>query len=158
MKVLKIKLLVIGIAVILMSCKDNANDTDKLKDNEDQKTEQKASSKEKTDRLEIPTVNIQENDKLVSPAVLKVNSQGLWFASEGELGFVQLIDEHGAELARGILTTKENWMSSEPVEFSTTLTFTTTAKKGTLIVHNNPGEGDGEEAGEEKRIKIQVSF
>ncbi|AIY14116.1 hypothetical protein M667_13460 [Cellulophaga baltica NN016038] len=139
--------------LILTSCKNNSNTKNESIENVEQQT------KIGEDKRELPTVNIKKNDRLISPTLVKVNSQGLWFASEGTLGFVQLIDEKGTELATGILTTKENWMSNEPVMFSTELIFTSkNSKSGILIIHNDPGQGDGEEAGKNISFKIPVTF
>ncbi len=107
----------------------------------------------------LPTVNIQKNDKLVSPTKVEVNSQGIWFASEGSLGFVKLIDEKGTELARGFLTTQADWMTSKPVLFSTELIFNAKdSVNGMLIIHNDPGPGSGDEAGEQISFTIPITF
>jgi len=106
-----------------------------------------------------PTVNIQANNKITSPQVIEVNSEGVWHAYEGELGTVQLIDNNGTELTLGILSAKGEWMKSGPVMFSTELTFDSKkAKKGKLIIHNNPGDGDGDEAGTPISFEIPVIF
>ena len=84
---------------------------------------------------------------------------GVWHASEGELGIIQLLDANGEELAYGIMSTKEDWMKSGPVQFETTLVFDAKkSEKGTLIIHNNPGDGSGDEAGELHQFEIPVRF
>ena len=48
-------------------------------------------------------------------------------------------------------------MKSGSVMFSCTITFDAgNIKKGKLIIHNNPGEGDGDEAGENISFQIPV--
>jgi len=115
-------------------------------------------SKTINDKLtNLPTVNVTENEKLNSPHKITVNSEGVWFASEGELGWVQLVDNNGVELAKAILTAEGDWMKNGPVMFSCTITFDAgNIKKGKLIIHNNPGEGDGDEAGENISFQIPV--
>ncbi len=86
-----------------------------------------------------------------------MNSQGVWYASEGELGWISLIDENGIELAKGILSAEGEWMKSGPVMFSTILNFDpSNSEKGKLIIHNNPGDGDGDEAGTNINFEIPV--
>ena len=150
---LKIKLVLFSLVIGLISCKDNSNNKNNSSDNLNSPTQ------EEVDKTKLPTVNIQENDILVSPTQIEVNSQGVWFASEGTLGFIQLIDEKGTELASGILTTNENWMTNEPVVFSTKLTFDSkNSKSGILVIHNDPGSGDGDEAGKKISFQIPIAF
>ena len=54
---------------------------------------------------------------------------GVWSAHEGELGIIQLIDSDGKEV-----------------------------EKGTLIIHNNPGDGSGDEAGESRQFEVPIRF
>jgi len=106
-----------------------------------------------------PTVNINPHEVVKSPLQLSVNSMGVWHAHEGELGHVQLIDQQGNELAIGILSTSEDWMKSGSILFQTVLEFNPEKyKKGYLTIHNNPGDGDGSEAGEKLSFKIPVRF
>ena len=106
-----------------------------------------------------PTVSINPHDVVKSPLHLSVNSMGVWHAHEGELGHVQLIDQQGNELATGILSTSEDWMKSGSILFQTVLEFNPEKyKKGYLTIHNNPGDGDGSEAGEKLSFKIPVRF
>ena len=106
-----------------------------------------------------PTVSINPYDVVSSPLLVEVNSMGIWHAFEGALGYVELIDTEGTALAMGFLTTKEEWMTSGPVMFQTTLEFDTKgAESGILIVHNNPGGGSGDEAGEEISFELPVRF
>ena len=106
-----------------------------------------------------PTVSINPHDVIKSPLHLSVNSMGVWHAHEGELGHVQLIDHQGNELATGILSTSEDWMKSGSIIFQTVLEFNPEKyKKGYLTIHNNPGDGDGSEAGEKLSFKIPVRF
>jgi hypothetical protein len=106
-----------------------------------------------------PTVSINPHDVVKSPLHLSVNSMGVWHAHEGELGHVQMLDQQGNELATGILSTSEDWMKSGSIIFQTVLEFNPEKyKKGYLTIHNNPGDGDGSEAGEKLSFKIPVRF
>ena len=124
-------------------------------DNSKQKTEE--FKKEKAHHF--PTVNVKRNEKIISPKKIRVNSEGIWYANEGELGWVQLKDNEGNELARGILSAEGEWMNKDPVMFSTVLTFDLkNRERGKLIIHNNPGPGDGDEAGQDINFEIPVTF
>ncbi|WP_346882813.1 hypothetical protein [uncultured Algibacter sp.] len=148
---LRLTLLILSMVFVFTSCKQDTK-KEAIENLEKQTTREVEKGKR-------PTVNVKEHDKLTSPVLIEVNSQGMWMASEGVLGFVELVDEKGHELARGILTTNENWMTNDPVTFSTELTFNVeNNKKGTLIVHKDPGSGDGAETGETLSFKIPVNF
>ena len=110
-----------------------------------------------------PTINIKEHQKITSPWVIEGNSQGVWLASEGEFGTVEVVDEHGQVLnlknEYGILTAVGEWMTTKPVDFKTIIKFNSKgAKSGKLIFYNNPGEGDGDEAGTSESFEIAVKF
>ena len=106
-----------------------------------------------------PTVSVNPQDIIKSPLKLNVNSMGVWYAHEGELGHVQLLNQDGKEIALGILTTSKDWMKSGPVQFETILVFDAKeSEKGTLIIHNNPGDGDGDEAGVNHAFEIPIRF
>ena len=109
-----------------------------------------------------PEVNVVLNQKITSPLEIKVDSKGLWIASEGELGIVIIVDEDNNNLGTNIaiLTSVDgNWMTSGSALFKTILTFDAKdSKSGKLIFHNNPGEGEGDEAGVSKSFEIPVEF
>ena len=147
---LKIKMILFTMLVAVLSCKQKAPQEYKnLK-------ELKSPSIKQVETTILPTVNIKDNDKLTSPAVIKVNSQGIWFANEGSLGYIQLLDEQGNEIATTFLSTNENWMKEGPVNFSANLIFDAKASKvGMLVIHNDPGSGDGDEAGGKISLQFQ---
>lgn len=113
----------------------------------------------KTTKPLRPSVNISPHDVITSPLEIKVNSMGVWYASEGELGLVKLYDSEGQELTWGIMSATEEWMRPGPVMFQTTLKFNPgDSKTGVLVIHNDPGNGSGDEAGEEISFEIPVRF
>lgn len=153
MKKLNFTFLVLSTVFIITSCKHNS------KVNKDATVNVKKQSKIVIDKRKLPTVNIKENDKITSPILIKVNSQAIWKASEGTIGYIELIDENENKLAHGILSTKEDWMTNKAIIFSTKLIFDSKkSKRGTLIIHNDPGSGDGEQAGKNINFKIPVTF
>ncbi len=90
-----------------------------------------------------PSVNIKANDKIASPVDIKVNSEGLWFGFEGELGTVTLVDASGKKLGLGILSTTENWMTKDPVNYKTTLSYKAEKSgNGKLIFKGKNPSGD----------------
>ena len=117
---------------------------------------------EEVQHAKIPEVNVIPHQKITSPVEIKVDSKGHWFASEGELGIVTIVDEDNNNLGANIaiLTSVDgNWMTSGSALFKTILTFDAKdSKSGKLIFHNNPGEGEGNEAGVSKSFEIPVKF
>ena len=111
-----------------------------------------------------PTINIKKGEKISSPLKLKINSQGVWYASEGELGTVEIVDEKNRVLNQKgdwviLFSSDGNWMHSNPAYFETTVKFDPKgAKKGKIIIYNNPGEADGEEAGTLYHFEILIKF
>ena len=84
---------------------------------------------------------------------------GVWSTHEGELGIIQLIDSDGKEMAYGIMSATEEWMKSGPVQFKTTIVFNAKeVEKGKLIIHNNQGDGSGDEAGESHQFEAPIRF
>ncbi len=105
-------------------------------------------------------LNIKAGDTISSPFNIKINTNGVdgWFVSEGEGGYVSIYDEQNHILTSGILFTEGDWFGLDSVMLSTKLTFNTSAKKGKLIISNNPGEGSEEEEGVKKEIEIPIYF
>ncbi|WP_438425838.1 hypothetical protein [Aquimarina macrocephali] len=146
--------------ISLHSCKNHSNpEKNKAPIPEQVDKENTTLTEKEPKQTKYPTLNIKSNDRINSPIEIKVNSEGVWLANEGELGWIQLIDDKGNELAKGILSADGDWMKSGPVMFSTTLTFDSkNIKTGKLIIHNDPGEGDGDEAGESISFEIPIIF
>ena len=105
-------------------------------------------------------LNIKAGDTISSPFNIKINTNGVdgWFVSEGEGGYVSIYDEQNHILTSGILFAEGDWFGLDSVMLSTKLTFSTLAKKGKLIISNNPGEGSEEEEGVKKEIEIPIYF
>ena len=104
--------------------------------------------------------NIKAGDTISSPFNIKMNTNGVdgWFVSEGEGGYVSIYDEQNQFLTSGILFAEGKWFGLDSVMLSIKLTFSTLAKKGKLIISNNPGEGSEEEEGVKKEIEIPIYF
>ena len=104
--------------------------------------------------------NIKAGDTISSPFNIKLNTNGVdgWFVSEGEGGYVSIYDEQNQFLTSGILFAEGKWFGLDSVMLSTKLTFSTLAKKGKLIISNNPGEGSEKEEGVKKEIEIPIYF
>ena len=105
-------------------------------------------------------LNIKADDTISSPFNIKINTNGVdgWFVSEGEGGYVSIYDDQNHILTSGILFAEGDWFGLDSVMLSTKLTFNTSAKKGKLIISNNPGEGSEEEEGVKKEIEIPIYF
>ena len=104
--------------------------------------------------------NIKAGDTISSPFNIKMNTNGVdgWYVNEGEGGYVSIYDEQNQFLTSGILFAEGKWFGLDSVMLSTKLTFSTLAKKGKLIISNNPGEGSEEEEGVKKEIEIPIYF
>ena len=85
-----------------------------------------------------------------------MNSKGIWFAFEGELGTVELLDKSNNVLGLCILSTNENWMVKGSVEFNCLLEYrATNSGEGTLVVKNNNASGKPEL---DKSFSIRVFY
>ena len=105
-------------------------------------------------------LSLKAGDTITSPFNIKLNTNGVdgWFVSEGEGGYVSIYDEQNQFLTSGILFAEGDWFGLDSVMLSTKLTFNTLAKKGKLIISNNPGGGSEEEKGVKKEIEIPIYF
>ena len=105
-------------------------------------------------------LNLKTGDTITSPFNIKMNTNGVdgWFVSEGEGGYVSVYDEQNQILTSEILFAEGDWFGLDSVMLSTKLTFSTSAKKGKLIISNNPGGGSEEEEGVKKEIEIPIYF
>lgn len=113
----------------------------------------------KMTKPQYPSVNVNPHDVIQSPQDIHINSMGVWYAFEGELGYIELIDREGKRLALGVMSATGEWWNSGPAMFKTTLIFDPgNSTHGTLLVHNNPGGGSGHEAGEQISFEIPVRF
>ena len=72
-----------------------------------------------------------------SPFTVNGTVRGTWFF-EGSFP-VFLLDDHGALIAQGFAASSEDWMTSDFIPLSATLTFETAAKSGPLeLMKDNP--------------------
>ena len=97
-------------------------------------------------------LNLKAGDTISSPFNIKMNTNGVdgWFVSEGEGGYVSIYAEQNQFLTSEILFAEGEGFGLDSVILSTKLTFNTLAKKGKLIISNNPGGGSEEEEGVKK--------
>lgn len=95
---------------------------------------------------------------VASPLIVSgyVDGKNRWTGFEAQVGVVQLLDGNGKLLATGILTaTDEDWMKF-PINFSTTLTFSTpTTSHGTLVFRNENASGLPEY---DREFRLPVKF
>lgn len=105
---------------------------------------------------DLPSINIKADQLLKSPLKITVNSEGKWSGFEGELGTIELLDEHNNTLGQCILSTTENWMVNGPVNYNCDLIYNTDSSgKGTLVVKNNNPTGKVEH---DKSFIIPVQY
>ncbi len=94
------------------------------------------------------------NALVTSPLVVSGQAPGTWFF-EASLP-VSLVDETGKELARAPARAQDDWMTTGPVRFSATLTFTPPATAtGYLVVENDNPSGNPENS---KSFRVKVRF
>jgi hypothetical protein len=112
-----------------------------------------------------PSTNIKEGQKITSPLNIQVNSEGVWFPSEGELGTIEVVDENNKVLNLkgewGILSIlkPKDWNKKGGVLYKTTVKFDPKeAKSGKIIIYSNSGQGEGDEAGISHTFEIPVLF
>lgn len=103
-----------------------------------------------------PSISIKANQEITSPMTIEVNSEGVWFGFEGELGTIRLLDENDKELGLGIMTAQGEWMKEGPVIYNCELTYKASKSgKGKLFVQNNNASGLKEH---DKSFEIPVAY
>lgn len=91
---------------------------------------------------------LNDNDTVESPLVIKGNTDGCgWSAFEGVIGNAKLFDlESGTQIGNtAILSATSEWMTTEPVYFEGTITFTDTEVENNgyvLIEHQQVADED----------------
>ncbi len=90
---------------------------------------------------------------VTSPLTVTGKATGAWFF---EASFpVRLIDDRAVEIATGHAEAQGDWMTEDLVPFTASLTFTTTAKTGTLVLQKDNPSGMPEN---DKSMAIPVKF
>ena len=90
---------------------------------------------------------------ITSPCVVAGEARGPWYF---EASFpVKLVDEAGAVIATAPAQARGTWMTPEFVPFEATLTFTTSAGAGTLILEKANASGLPEHA---DSVRVPVRF
>ncbi|NOS66821.1 MAG: hypothetical protein HOO67_00405 [Candidatus Peribacteraceae bacterium] len=93
------------------------------------------------------------NAVVQSPLTVTGTARGTWYF---EASFpIKLLDDQGNELASAVAQAQGDWMTEDFVPFVTTLTFTTTAKMGTLVLQKDNPSGMPEN---DKSVSIPVRF
>jgi hypothetical protein len=106
--------------------------------------------------IDQPHISIpQPNTKVTNPLSVKGTAPSNWFF-EGQI-HLKVVDENKNIIAgaAGTEVTPGSWMEDKPVEFMGTITFTTSAKKGFLIIENDNPSGLPEN---QKSYEIPVTF
>jgi hypothetical protein len=107
----------------------------------------------KEDKIRV--TNITANQVISSPVTIEGSARGYWYF---EASFpVELVDGNGKTVAIGPAQAQAEWMTTEFVPFSITLSFAKpTTPTGTLILRNDNPSGLPENA-DELRIPIRFS-
>lgn len=97
----------------------------------------------------------QSNSKITSPLTISGTVPPGWMFEA--TAHVKLADDEGNNIAAGVITEKTpgTWMSGNPVEFTNTLPFQTSAKSGYLIIEADNPSGLPEN---NKQFIIPVKF
>ncbi len=96
-----------------------------------------------------------DNETLTSPVAISGVARGTWYS---EAVFpVQLLDGDGNEVASGQARASSDWMTTDFVPFTATLTYTTvpTTSCGTLVLSNDNPSGDPAKS---KSVEIPVNI
>lgn len=74
----------------------------------------------------------------------KATPQCSWTVFEAQAGVVQIRDAQGAVLGQGMLTTQDDWMTSEPVHYTGSVVLSATPSGNvTLVVTEENPSGEG---------------
>jgi len=104
----------------------------------------------------LPSINIRKGSVIDSPVDIRINSEGKWFAFEGELGTAELISADGLTLGMCVLKTKEEWMVKGPVTFNCQLEYISSSSGiGELLIKNNNASGMPEH---DKSFSVPISY
>lgn len=90
---------------------------------------------------------------MTSPVTLRGEARGPWFF-EGSFP-VQLIDNLGNEIATGVAQADGEWMTEDFVPFTATITFSTTAKSGGIVLKKDNPSGEPEN---DASVTVPVRF
>ncbi|MEI6863857.1 MAG: Gmad2 immunoglobulin-like domain-containing protein [Candidatus Adlerbacteria bacterium] len=103
----------------------------------------------------ITTTSPLPHTTIVSPLVVTGTARGSWYFEASAP--VELRSATGAVIAQGHVTAQGDWMTSEYVPFTATLTFTAqpAGTVGTLVLKNDNPSGD---PAREKELDIPVNF
>lgn len=142
---------VLHFMVMFQGCQNSSKEKEDVIDN----TNAGILEVQSTKNNKYPSVDIEPNQLLFSPASLNINSEGIWAAHEGELGIVELFNEKNEKLATAIMRSKDgNWMVSGPALFETTINFDVPEDQpGKLVFHNNVVS----EEGSTKKMSFDIS-
>lgn len=86
--------------------------------------------------------NLNPNDLIKSPFILKGEARGSWFF-EGSFP-VEILDSNGNIIGRGIAKATSDWMTSNYVPFTVTVTFKNNSpiNRGFLVIRKDNPSGD----------------
>jgi ABC-type Fe3+-hydroxamate transport system substrate-binding protein len=121
-------------------------------DNDNTASSSSASSWMTTENENV-TVNIAPGDTVTSPLTVTGEASGWYF----EASFpVRLLDGNGNEIAVAPAQAQDDWMTTDFVPYSATLTFTTPATAtGTLVLEKDNPSGEPANA---ESVMIPVTF
>ena len=103
----------------------------------------------------IDVTTPQPGDTVTSPLTITGQARGNWYF---EASFpVKLFDKDGAEIASSIATAQGDWMTTEFVLFTSTLTFAAqpSGSTGTLVLYKDNPSGLPEN---DDQIEVEVTF
>ncbi len=127
--------------ICLSGCSEKQSESNKNPAKDTVKVEENSNSNSEESKL-YPSINISSNQTITSPMPIEINSEGVWFGFEGELGTISLLDETNKALGTGIMTAKGEWMKKGPVQYTCKLTYNATKSgKGKLLIKNNNPSG-----------------
>lgn len=129
-------------------CETTNNNLEKFILEGDSKKEEIQTESEKLNIIEI-----ENNDLIYSPFVLKGKAPGYWFF-EGVLP-VELQDDNNNLIVSTFASAVGEWMTTNPVEFKALLEFKTTANSGYIVIKNNNPSGLPENS---KTVIFPVKF
>ena len=105
---------------------------------------------------DLITVNIPlQNSAVSSPLTISGQARGNWYFEASAP--VELRNASGTVIAQGHINAQGDWMTTEYVPFTATLTFAKQAagSKGTLVLKNDNPSGD---PARQKELSIPVTF
>ena len=146
-------LVVLVLGKVLLDVKDSQpSPSTSITETPDSPATEVTEESSKADLIQVESP--KAGDQITSPVMITGKARGVWYF---EASFpITILDETGKVLGRGHAEAKSDWMTSDFVFFTATISFTkSTTKTGTILLEKDNPSGLPEHA---DSIKVLIKF